>query len=384
MSVQFLHNFAKIMAGNFHNHPLWTRLPHLVASSHFSTISSFIMTTSRKPTKKDNPYENEDGKPPARKPTPPRCNPFTKEDAKSPVKKTPPASKHPAVSPSIPHLVCPSPASPVSIHSTRHPAGASPPLLASPSLPTVTSTSGGTIPKVRLEDFGITPVSTSRNQKDSVLKCCLIKEPNGYTLVFRCECLDPTNEFGSWAEKVMAETTYKGIKEETWMTLLGFDKVYMNWYHENQEMKNPKNYNIRLFLIRCNNNKVIPKEDIVRLGKHICACVNATPKNKTTLHLDEQSFFWIGDDVTWSDVIGFDASLTSLENVTTKRPAPGYYERFKKTIHSHFHAGSFGTELAAHLHAPPEEIHPSLRLPSVASNDYQEQNDDSSLDNAED
>jgi hypothetical protein len=40
--------------------------------------------------------------------------------------------------------------------------------------------------------------------------------------------------------------------------------------------------------------------------------------------------------------------------------------------------------LAAHLHAPPEEIHPSLRLPSVAGNDYQEQNDDSSLDNAED
>jgi hypothetical protein len=83
-------------------------------------------------------------------------------------------------------------------------------------------------------------------------------------------------------------------------------------------------------------------------------------------------------------VIGFDAAaLKSLESVTRKYPALGCYERFRDMIHSHFHAGSFGMELAAHLHAPPEEIHPSLRPPSVVGNDYPEHNDDSSLDNAE-
>jgi hypothetical protein len=169
-----------------------------------------------------------------------------------------------------------------SVHSTGHPAAASLSLLASPSLPTVTTTSYGSIPTVRLEDFGITPASASTNQRDSDHKCCLIKEPNGYTLNFWCECVDPTYENGSWAEKVMAETSFKNIKEETWMTLLGFDKDHMSWYHENQEMKNPKNYNICLFLIWCKKNKVIPKEDIVKLGQHICACVNATPK--TELH----------------------------------------------------------------------------------------------------
>jgi len=341
------------------------------------------MTTSRKPTKKDNHYEEEDSKPPARKPMPPGRNPYTKEEVQSPVKKTPPASKHPAVPPSVPYLVCPSPASAGSVHSTEHPAAASPSLLASPSLPTVTNTSYGAIPTVRLEDFGITPASASRNQRDSELKCCLIREPNGFTLVFRCECVDPTYEGGSWSEKVMAETAFKSSKEDNWMKLLGFESEYKSWYHENQEMKNPKNYNIRLFLIRCKNKNVIPKEDIVKLGQHICACDNATPKNRTTLRLDEQSLFWISDNVTWSDVIGFDAALKSLESVTTKFPAPGYYERFRETIHSHFHAGSFGTELAAHLHAPPEEIHPSLRPPSVAGNDFPEQNDDSSFDNAE-
>lgn len=339
------------------------------------------MTTSRKPSKKDNPYDNEDSKPPAKKPTPSARDPYAKENAKSALKKTPPASKHPAVPPSVPHLVSPSPASAGSVNSAGYPAAASPSLLAPPSLPTVTTTSYGSIPTLRLEDFGITPATASTNQRDSDLKCCLIKEPNGYTLVFRCECVDPTYENGSWSEKVMAETSFKSLKEVTWMTHLGFEKGHMSWYHDNQEMKNPKNYNICLFLIQCKKNKVIPKEDIVKLGQHICACVNAAPKNKTTLRLHEESFFWIADDVTWSDVIGFDAALKSLETMTTKYPAPGYYERFRDMIHSHFHAGSFGRELAAHLHAPPEEIHPSLRPPSVAGNGYPEHNDDSSLDN---
>jgi hypothetical protein len=93
-------------------------------------------------------------------------------------------------------------------------------------------------------------------------------------LVFQCECVDATYENGSWAEKVVAETIFKSIKEETWMTLLGFDKDHMSWYNENQEMKNTKNYNILLFLIWCKKNKDIPREDIVKLGQHICACVN--------------------------------------------------------------------------------------------------------------
>jgi hypothetical protein len=69
--------------------------------------------------------------------------------------------------------------------------------------------------------------------------------------------------------------------------------------------------------------------------------------------------------------------------MTTKYPAPGYYKHFREMIHFHFHAGSFGTKLAAHLHAPLKEIHSFLHPPSVAGNDYPEHNDDSSLDNAE-
>jgi hypothetical protein len=266
------------------------------------------MTTSCKPNKKDNPYDNEDSKPPARKPTPSARDPYAKENAKSPVKKTTPAAKHPTVPPSIPHLVCSSPASASSIRSTEHPAAVSPSLLTTSPLPTVTNTSYGAIPTVRLEDFGMTPASI-KNQRDSNLKCCLIREPNGYSLVFHCECIDPTYESGSWSEKVMAETMYKGHKEDNWMTLLGFDKQHISWYHENKEMKNPKNYNIRLFVICCKNDRIIPKEDIVKLGQHICACVNATYRNTTTLRLDEQSFMWMGNNATWSDVIGFDAAL---------------------------------------------------------------------------
>jgi hypothetical protein len=124
--------------------------------------------------------------------------------------------------------------------------------------------------------------------------------------------------------------------------------------------------------------EVIPKERIVRLGQHICHKLNSDPRNTTNTSLDEQSFFWIEGRPVWSDIIGYDAALAALL-LETGQPRDGFFIRNKDKIHSYFHTGTLGVELARTLLAPPEELHPTVR-PSFNPSD----NNDPSHDNEND
>jgi len=45
---------------------------------------------------------------------------------------------------------------------------------------------------------------------------------------------------------------------------------------------------------------------------------------------------------------------------TTQTPGPGYFETYKNVFYSYFHPKTLSPELARMLHAPSDELHPSV------------------------
>ena len=215
----------------------------------------------------------------------------------------------------------------------------------------------GILPERGLDSFGLRPAAErSRNyyqDKNSKLKCALIGHQ---AAVFRLEPNDPANANGSWAEK----TFFECVKiNAPWVIKINIDSTCLKWVHEGIPQKNPKGYDIRLFVIRFKSDGPLAKSGIISLGRYICEKINTVPGNNTLTTLDDKDFFWIEKGV-WSDVIGCDASIKELIK-TTGTPCPGYYEMHKDAIHTHFHQGALSLELARLMHAPMDEVHPDLR-----------------------
>ena len=217
-----------------------------------------------------------------------------------------------------------------------------------------------TLPKEGLEAFGIKAAATGNREydKNSKLKCVMIKgEAGAGTLVFRCEPNNLNYRNGSWAEKAFFDAVRNNLD---WVSLINVDSDMLHWYHNDEEQKNPKNYNIRLFVIPC--AEFPSEESVYQLAEYICQNVNAMPSNTTTISVNPGDFFWIPNDQNpvWSDVIGSDAALKGL--VEKKgMPKAGYYEQNKEAIHTYFRPQTFTIDLARVLHAPIDQVHPQLR-----------------------
>jgi hypothetical protein len=209
-----------------------------------------------------------------------------------------------------------------------------------------------------LASFGITASTippVRYNNRDSFLRCCIIDAKENSALVFRVEPKDPNSPSGSWGEKQMFDAIRT---HEDWTTKLHFDDKFFQWYHENVPQKNPKNYHIRLFVIRV--QQVPETQNLFQLARHICKQINASPGNTTTTDFDENHFFWLPDDAVWADIIGIDAALKQLVTATTGLIQDGFFETNRSLINCFFHSGTYSVELARYLHAPMTEIHPLL------------------------
>ena len=215
------------------------------------------------------------------------------------------------------------------------------------------------IMKDGLAAFGIKPAAGGRStfiDKNSRLKCCLISGAEKSAIVFRVEPNDPTLKGGSWAEKCFFDAVRQN---QRWITSINIDGNVLAWFHQNVAQKNPKGYSIRLFVIYT-DKQLPPHDNIINLGRYICQQLNSAPGNTTTTVLQQENFFWLPDGAVWSDIIGCDAALLQL--VKDKgHPCPGYYDTHRAVIHGYFHAQTFSVELARSLHAPVDQVHPSLR-----------------------
>jgi hypothetical protein len=209
--------------------------------------------------------------------------------------------------------------------------------------------------------------------RDSKLKACVIRRPGSSTIVFRVEPDNPKSN-GAWAEKLLADAVYGVFSKELgrlvparWAELLDFlPDMKLLWHHNNIPQKNGKGYTMRLFAIP-SKLEIQPKENILGLGNHICFAVNNTENNSTNISIDEQSFFWLEGKTVWSDIVGYQKALEMFFQETNKleekhpTPTHDYYNHYKDIILSYFHPCTFSEELARILHAPPDQLHPSLR-----------------------
>ncbi len=214
-----------------------------------------------------------------------------------------------------------------------------------------------------LASFGIKPAASlsttmqtqKTKNKNSVLKCCLLSAGLESAILFRLQPIDPT--CNNWSEKCFFDALRR---HDEWITRLAFDSTCLFWFENNIPQKNSKDYTTRIFVIRTEKNP--SDEQLLKLGHFICTEINKLPNNTTTTEIDKNSFFWIPrGEAVWADVIGIDEALAQL----TKRkghPHAGYFEIHKASIDTYFHSGSYSIPLARALHAPVEEIHPSLHV----------------------
>ena len=217
------------------------------------------------------------------------------------------------------------------------------------------------LPKDGLQAFGIKASAADGhgNDKDSKLKCVIIRGFNGSaSLVFRCEPHNPNYRNGSWAEKAFFDAVRNG---HDWVKMIEVDSEMLHWFDNDQPVLNPKNYNIRLFVISCAETP--EEESVMQLGQFICDSINDMPNNSTTISINKDNFFWIPNEQgpVWADVIGSDAALKTL--VEKKgMPKAGFYDFNKDVIHTYFRPHTFTMDLARVLHAPIEQVHPQLRM----------------------
>lgn len=230
-----------------------------------------------------------------------------------------------------------------------------------------------------LASFGIKPaasLNTSNTQatknKNSMLKCCLLSAGLDSAILFRLQPIDPS--CNNWSEKCLFDALRR---HDDWITTLAFDESCLFWFENNLPQRNCKQYVTRMFVIRTEQN---PSDDqLLSLGHHVCTKINQLPNNTTTTITDENSYFWIPrETAVWADVIGIDEALAQLTR-KLGHPHPGYFELHKTTIDTYFHTGSYSVPLARALHAPVEEIHPSVRMALETSMNIDQEEDDDAI-----
>ena len=175
----------------------------------------------------------------------------------------------------------------------------------------------------------------------SKLRAVLIHSISESAIVLRCEPNDPNNITGSTSEKVLLQAVNDGLYI---VDQFNISSEQLLWYDRNISMKNKDGVPIKMVYIPL-MGRLHPKDTIIRLAHEMCCAINNLPGNNTTISMDSENFFWLPDGAVWSDVIGVDAALTTLELIF-REPNPRYYRQNRIKIDDFFHVGSFENDLA--------------------------------------
>jgi len=209
-----------------------------------------------------------------------------------------------------------------------------------------------------LAAFGIkaaAQVRTTFRDRNSKLKCCVIRGVNMCTVVFKCEPNDTQYTNGSWSEKIFSDAVRSN---SSWIKELNFDTEFLYWYQNNVAQKNPKGWPVRMFTIQVEEEP--SKDALKKLADYICQQVNQVPRNDTTLTVDDNNFFWIQPPVVWSDIVGYEAAFLMIKKEKGDLH-PGFFVENEDYIHTFFHPNSFDKELGRALYAPTRALNPSLQ-----------------------
>jgi hypothetical protein len=201
------------------------------------------------------------------------------------------------------------------------------------------------------------PNGTIGVDKNGTLKCCVIRGPNKFALVFRLHANHPMF-FGSyWGDKLFFDCVRE---RRQWVSNLNISDRVLKWYDRGLPQQNSKGFFIRMYVIYATGS-VPPKQNLIDLGGVICEQLNRCVGNNTVSTVDKENYFWGGKSAVWSDVVGTDeAQVLLYKETNVVEPMPGFYEDHKELIWSYFHKGRLPASVGARLHAPVEAIAVSL------------------------
>lgn len=243
--------------------------------------------------------------------------------------------------------------------------------LSSGNIPSRSGFNGSPARISNLSAFGLAPSPTSSTviNKDGLLMCVVIDSPNGAYIIFRAVPVDERG--GSLGEKYLFDAIR--VKEPNWCDSINMNKSCLHWFENNIQMLNNRGYPIREFTIHLGTPGLPEPESVFSLAEYVCQQVNGADGNNTTTRVDRNRFYWIPrGECCWYDIIGWDAALRKLIRKTGP-PNAGYFERNLALIRSFFREGTLPEQLAAFIHAPESELHPSLRRniapPEASDND---------------
>jgi hypothetical protein len=166
-----------------------------------------------------------------------------------------------------------------------------------------------------LRPAAVNPVPRSTGQV-SYLKCCVVKDSETWAIVFRIEGY-------SWVERVF----FNALRENAaWLRNWTFERNNeIFWYQNNESQRNPRNFKIRLFVLRVEARPT--QAALVNVGNFLCRGLTNTPGNTNALEMVGTNYIWIRNPV-WSDILGDNQALTYMVN-----GRPSFYQG-KVTIFS--------------------------------------------------
>jgi len=192
----------------------------------------------------------------------------------------------------------------------------------------------------------------SRSTRDALLRVALGKGPEKSSCFafFRVEPL--VHGQACYLEKIFADAIYN---EEPWTKQLNFEKRFVKWAHNGVDQLNNKNYPIRMFLVPLLS---IPKTDtLVRLGKYICANINADPNSTSELKLNESKYVWLDGVKTWQHLTSVNDCLQRLRTTVGPPDGPEWFKSNVNHVLYCFAKGTINEDLARRLYAPNWMVH---------------------------
>jgi len=201
------------------------------------------------------------------------------------------------------------------------------------------------------------PNGTIGVDRNATLKCCVIRGPNKFALVFRVHANHPMFFGSHWGDKLFFDCVRE---RRQWVVNLSISDRLLKWYDRNLPQQNSKGFFIRLYVIYAKGD-VPPKQNLLDLGKVICDQINQCVGNNTVTTVDTDNYFWGGRSAVWSDVVGIDeAQVLLYKETNVVEPMPGFYEVHKDLILSYFREGQLPASVGARMYAPFEAIAQSL------------------------
>lgn len=155
-----------------------------------------------------------------------------------------------------------------------------------------------------------------------------------------------------------------------WVTAFNFSTIVRKWHHKNKEMRNSKNYGIRLFVLRLPNatdKEALDREMVIEMGQDICEELNNTPSYySSTIKVDPENYFW-ADDAVFADIYGDEDAYKELIYHCPPTGDGDYYEKNADIVSLFFREGQFPPNRAKQLNMKEDcyQDHPSHKKSSA-------------------